>query len=378
MVTFDNVTKLFSGHTVISDLSLEIPRGQFTVLIGPSGCGKTTSLKMINRLIEPSKGSIFVDGQNITKVSPVDLRRQIGYVIQQIGLFPNMTIEQNIEVVPRLLKWPKEKRHQRTRELLEMVGMDPKEYLGRYPSELSGGQQQRIGVLRALAVAPPLILMDEPFGALDPITRESLQDEVKKLQTSLGITVVFVTHDIDEAVKLADRIILMKDGEIVQNAPPETLLAHPANDYGREFIGKKRTKANYDVDLVREIMNPRVVTTTRDKGFAESINLMRKRNVDSLVVLDKEGRLEGVVTVENLRAVAGKQHIAQIGEVEMKSVPTISMNAQAREAFDTLITEKLPFLLVVDSKDRVKGLVSKTSLVKALAGVVWRDDEDDE
>lgn len=378
MVTFDNVTKLFSGHTVISDLSLEIPRGQFTVLIGPSGCGKTTSLKMINRLIEPSKGSIFVDGQNITKVSPVDLRRQIGYVIQQIGLFPNMTIEQNIEVVPRLLKWPKEKRHQRTRELLEMVGMDPKEYLGRYPSELSGGQQQRIGVLRALAVAPPLILMDEPFGALDPITRESLQDEVKKLQTSLGITVVFVTHDIDEAVKLADRIILMKDGEIVQNAPPETLLAHPANDYVREFIGKKRMKANYDVDLVREIMNPRVVTTTRDKGFAESINLMRKRNVDSLVVLDKEGRLEGVVTVENLRAVAGKQHIAQIGEVEMKSVPTISMNAQAREAFDTLITEKLPFLLVVDSKDRVKGLVSKTSLVKALAGVVWRDDEDDE
>ncbi len=378
MVTFDNVTKSFSGHTVISDLSLEIPRGQFTVLIGPSGCGKTTSLKMINRLIEPSKGSIFVDGQNITKVSPVDLRRQIGYVIQQIGLFPNMTIEQNIEVVPRLLKWPKEKRHQRTRELLEMVGMDPKEYLGRYPSELSGGQQQRIGVLRALAVAPPLILMDEPFGALDPITRESLQDEVKKLQTSLGITVVFVTHDIDEAVKLADRIILMKDGEIVQNAPPETLLAHPANDYVREFIGKKRMKANYDVDLVREIMNPRVVTTTRDKGFAESINLMRKRNVDSLVVLDKEGRLEGVVTVENLRAVAGKQHIAQIGEVEMKSVPTISMNAQAREAFDTLITEKLPFLLVVDSKDRVKGLVSKTSLVKALAGVVWRDDEDDE
>jgi len=258
------------------------------------------------------------------------------------------------------------------------VGMDPKQYMGRYPSELSGGQQQRIGVLRALAVSPPLILMDEPFGALDPITREALQDEIKKLQVNLGITVVFVTHDIDEAVKLADRIILMKDGKIVQAAPPETLLSHPANDYVKEFLGKKRLKVNYDMDLVREIMNPRVVTTTRDKGFVESIDLMRKHNVDSLVVVDEEGRLEGVVTVETLRAVAQERPISQIGEVEMKQVPTISMYAQAREAFDTLIKENLPFLLVVDNKNRVKGLVSKTSLVKALAAVVWRDDEDDE
>ena len=378
MVVFDNVTKSFGNHTVISDLSLEIPRGQFTVLIGPSGCGKTTTLKMINRLIEPTRGTIYVDGQDITKVSPVDLRRQIGYVIQQIGLFPNMTIEQNIEVVPRLLKWPKEKRRERTMELLEMVGMDPKQYMGRYPSELSGGQQQRIGVLRALAVSPPLILMDEPFGALDPITREALQDEIKKLQVNLGITVVFVTHDIDEAVKLADRIILMTDGKIVQAAPPETLLSNPANDYVKEFLGKKRLKVNYDVDLVREIMNPRVVTTTRDKGFVESIDLMRKHNVDSLVVVDEEGHLEGVVTVETLRAVAEEKPISHIGEVEMKQVPTISMYAQAREAFDTLIKENLPFLLVVDNKNRVRGLVSKTSLVKALAAVVWRDDEDDE
>lgn len=377
MVIFDNVTKSFGSHTVISGLSFEIPSGQFAVLIGPSGCGKTTTLKMINRLIEPTEGSIYVDGQDITRISPVDLRRQIGYVIQQIGLFPNMTIEQNIEVVPRLLKWPKEKCHERTRELLQIVGMSPTEYLGRYPSELSGGQQQRIGVLRALAASPPLILMDEPFGALDPITREMLQDEIKRIQVNLGITVVFVTHDIDEAVKLADTIILMRDGQIVQKASPEELLARPANDYVREFIGKKRLKANYDVDLVREIMNPRVVTTTRDKGFAESIDLMRKSNIDSLVVVDQEGCLEGVIYVEALRAVAGKKQIHQIGEVELSSVPTISVNAQAREAFDLLVKEKPPFILAVDSKRRVKGLVSKTILVKALAGVVWGGDDDE-
>lgn len=377
MVTFDNVTKAFGSHTVISNLCLEIPRGQFAVLIGPSGCGKTTTLKMINRLVDPTEGTICVDGQNIAETNPVDLRRQIGYVIQQIGLFPNMTIQQNIEVVPKLLKWPKEKCRERTLELMELVDMNPKEYLGRYPSELSGGQQQRIGVLRALAVSPPLILMDEPFGALDPITREGLQEELKKLQSRLGITIVFVTHDIDEAIKLADTIILMKDGEIVQKAPPEELLSNPANDYVREFIGKKRLKANYDVDLVREIMNPRVVTVTRDRGFSESIDLMHKRNVDSLVVLDEEGRLEGVVTVEALRAVAGKKPVERIGEVELGSWPTINMNAQAREAFDRLILEKLPFLLVVDGKNRVRGLVSKTSLVKALAGAVWGDEEDD-
>lgn len=377
MVSFNNVSKAYAGNPVISNLSLEIPRNQFAVLIGPSGCGKTTMLKMINRLIEPTEGSIFVDGQNIAEINPVDLRRRIGYVIQQIGLFPNMTIEQNIEVVPKLLKWPKEKCRERTRELLEMVDMDPSQYLGRYPSELSGGQQQRIGVLRALATSPPLILMDEPFGALDPITRETLQEEVKKLQKNLGITIVFVTHDIDEAVKLADVIILMKDGKIVQKAPPEELLANPANDYVREFIGKKHIRTNYDLDLVREIMNPRVVVATKDKGFVESLDLMRQRNVDSLVVIDEEGHLEGIVTVEALLAVAGGKPVETIGEVELQTVPTVDEYAWAREAFNIIINKKPPFLLVVDSKNRVKGLVTKTSVVKALAGVVWGDEDDE-
>ena len=377
MVSFKDVNKLFGSHTVISHLNLEVLRGQFTVLIGPSGCGKTTTLKMINRLVDPTEGEIFVDGQNIAEANPVELRRQIGYVIQQIGLFPNMTIEQNIEVVPRLLKWPKEKCRARTHELLEMVDMKPEEYLGRYPAQLSGGQQQRIGVLRALAVAPPLILMDEPFGALDPITRETLQDELKKLQKNLGITIVFVTHDIDEAVKLADVIVLMKDGKIIQQAPPEELLTNPAGDYVREFIGKKRIRTNYDIDLVREIMNPRVVTVTKNRGFAESIDLMRMRNVDSLVVTNDDGVLEGLVTVEALRALTGRKHIEHIGDIELRKVPTINQNAQAREAFDILINENVQFLLVVDGKNRVKGMVTKTSMVKSLAGVVWGDEDDE-
>jgi len=277
MVRFEKVKKSFGNHHIIKKLNLEIPRGQLVVLIGPSGCGKTTTLKMTNRLIEPTEGTIYIEDKDVSEMNPVALRRQIGYVIQQIGLFPNMTIEQNIEVVPKLLKWSKEMRRERTEELLNLVGMNPDDYMGRYPYELSGGQQQRIGVLRALAVSPPLILMDEPFGALDPITRESLQDEVKRLQKALGITIIFVTHDIDEAVKMADVIILMKDGRIVQAASPEELLTNPANDFVREFIGKKRLRSNYDVDLVREIMNPNAVTATKSRGISESIVLMRKK-----------------------------------------------------------------------------------------------------
>ena len=376
MVIFKNVTKSYGSSTVISNLNLEIPQGKFTVLIGPSGCGKTTTLKMINRLIDPTEGSISLNGKQITEMNPVDLRRQIGYVIQQIGLFPNMTIAQNIEVVPKLLNWTKVKRNERTIELLQMVDMDPVQYKDRYPSELSGGQQQRIGVLRALAVSPSLILMDEPFGALDPITREALQDEIKRLQTSLGVTIVFVTHDIDEAVKLADVIVLMKDGKIIQQDSPERLLSSPANDYVKEFIGKKRFQANYDIDLVREIMNTRVVTVTGDKGFAESIDLMRKRNVDSLIVVDAEGRLEGLLSVGKLRDAATIQRASRISDIELAPCPSISLNAQAREAFDMLVSEQLPFLVVVDSKNCVKGLVTKTILVKALAEVVWGNDDE--
>lgn len=375
MVRLQNIKKAYNKTTVIESLNLHIKQGQFVVLIGPSGCGKTTTLKMINRLIEPTSGSIFIEGKDITHMNPVLLRRKIGYVIQQIGLFPNMTIAQNIEIVPRLLKWPSERRKKRTEELLRLVDMNPEEYKDRYPSELSGGQQQRIGVLRALAVEPPLILMDEPFGALDPITRESLQDEVKKLQKKLNKTIVFVTHDMDEALKMADTIVLMKDGDIVQAAPPEELLTNPANDFVAEFIGKHRLKMGLDIETVENVMKSNPVTVTRDRGTAESISLMKQKGVDSLIVVDPEGHLEGIVTIKKIMA-QGKSGTS-IKDLIDSEAPTVKVNSNAREAFDYLINNHLGFIIAVDDNNTVKGIVTKTSLVKALAEVVWKGNEDE-
>jgi len=244
MIEFEKVSKVYPGGvTAVRDFTLTIKKGELVCLIGPSGCGKTTTMKMVNRLIEPTSGRILVDGQDVGRVDPVALRRRIGYVIQQIGLFPHMTIAENIAVVPRLLGWQRERIDRRVDELLRLVDMDPASYRDRYPRELSGGQQQRVGVLRALAAEPDIILMDEPFGALDPITRESLQDELKELQQRLHKTILFVTHDMDEALKLADRIVVMRAGEIVQVGTPEELLRSPADDFVAAFVGKERRLA---------------------------------------------------------------------------------------------------------------------------------------
>ncbi len=375
MVKLKNIKKKYNETVAVENLDLEIKRGQFVVLIGPSGCGKTTTLKMINRLIEPTSGSIFIEGEDVTRVNPVMLRRKIGYVIQQIGLFPNMTIAQNIEVVPKLLKWSSEKRRRRTEELLKLVDMEPEVYMDRYPSELSGGQQQRIGVLRALAAEPPLILMDEPFGALDPITKELLQDELKKIQKSLNKTIVFVTHDMDEALKLADHIVLMKDGEIVQADAPEELLSNPKNEFVAEFIGKHRMNSNFGIDAVQEVMKTKPVTATKGKGIGESLALMKSRNVDTIIVVDEAGRMEGLVTIEKIMA-EGKNR-KTISSLVDKEVPVVNINSNAKEAFDMLIQNKLDLLPAVDDDNIVRGLVTKSSLVKALAEVVWEGAEND-
>lgn len=247
MIVFDKVSKYYGDHKVLKDISFHIKPGQFVVLIGPSGCGKTTTLRTINRLIDPDGGQVLVDGKDIKDVDPVTLRRGIGYVIQQIGLFPNMTVEENISVVPKLLKYPKEKYTKIVKELLEMVDMPYEENGKKYPNELSGGQQQRVGVLRALAASPPIILMDEPFGALDPITRDSLQDEVKRIQEKLKRTVVFVTHDMDEALKMADIIIFMNEGEILQIASPDEMLQQPAHEIIEGFLGRQMEEISHDL-----------------------------------------------------------------------------------------------------------------------------------
>lgn len=242
MICFDKVKKSINGVPIIKELDLYIDEGELFVLIGPSGCGKTTTMKMINRLMEPTSGKIEINGEDIAKKDPVQLRRSIGYVIQQIALFPHMTIGQNVGLVPKLKKTERAVYEKRVDELLDMVGLDPKKFKDRYPAELSGGQQQRVGVIRAMAADPPIILMDEPFSALDPISREQLQDEFVRLQKAIKKTIVFVTHDMDEAIKIADRICLMNDGAIVQIDKPDSMLKQPANDFVIDFIGAKRLK----------------------------------------------------------------------------------------------------------------------------------------
>ncbi|MBB5181498.1 osmoprotectant transport system ATP-binding protein [Planomicrobium koreense] len=241
MIRFDNVTKRFpDGTEALKEVSLTLPAHRLTAIIGPSGCGKTTLMKMINKLEKPSEGEIYIDEKPITDLEEVELRRSIGYVIQRIGLFPHMTIADNVSLVPRLRGWAKDKTDQRVRELLALTGLDPEVYLERYPLELSGGQQQRVGVVRALAGDPNIILMDEPFSALDPISREQLQGELQNLQREIQKTIVFVTHDMDEALKIADTIVVMRAGQVEQIGTPDELVAEPANDFVRNFIGTER------------------------------------------------------------------------------------------------------------------------------------------
>ena len=277
MIEIKNIVKQYNGVPVINNLNLTVNDGEFVVLIGPSGCGKTTTLKMINRLIEADSGDILINGKCIHELNGEKLRRNIGYVIQQIGLFPNMTVEENICVVPKLLKWSKEEMSQRTHELLELVHMPYEENAKKYPNELSGGQQQRIGVLRALAAKPPVILMDEPFGALDPITRDTLQDEVKALQKSLGITIIFVTHDMDEAIKMGDRIIFMDKGVIQQDAAPEEMLRHPANEIVRNFMGKHSAAyRSQGEDMTCESLMKKRVYTWNRCGMGKSVPIIQR------------------------------------------------------------------------------------------------------
>ncbi|WP_394120744.1 ABC transporter ATP-binding protein [Planococcus donghaensis] len=241
MIRFENVTKRFpDGTEALKDISLVLPTHELTAIIGPSGCGKTTLMKMINKLEKPTDGSIYIDENPINGMDEVQLRRSIGYVIQRIGLFPHMTISDNVALVPKLLEWPKARKEERVRELLQLVGLDPEIYMDRYPLELSGGQQQRVGVVRALAGDPNIVLMDEPFSALDPISREQLQDELRNLQQTINKTIVFVTHDMDEALKIADSIIVMRDGQVEQTGTPQQLIDDPANEFVRNFIGVER------------------------------------------------------------------------------------------------------------------------------------------
>ncbi|MEK5522821.1 betaine/proline/choline family ABC transporter ATP-binding protein [Heyndrickxia sp. FSL W8-0423] len=372
MLKFDHVTKVYKGgKKAVSDLNLEFKPGEFIVFIGPSGCGKTTTMKMINRLIEPSSGTIYINGKNIMEKDPVQLRREIGYVIQQIGLFPHMTIQQNISLIPKLLKWPDEKRRARAKELLKLVNMT-EDYLDRYPHELSGGQQQRIGVLRALAADQPLILMDEPFGALDPITRDSLQDEFKKLQQTLGKTIVFVTHDMDEALKLADRIVIMKDGQLVQVGTPEEILRDPANDFVEEFIGKERLlQARPNIQTVEQVMNSNPITITEDKSLSEAIQIMKEKRVDSLLVVDGNQVLKGYIDVEIIDQ--NRKKMVQVADVLETEVFAVEKETLVRDTIRKILKMGMKYVPVVDGHNRLVGIVTRASLVDIVYDSIWGD-----
>ncbi|NLS42209.1 ATP-binding cassette domain-containing protein [Bacillus subtilis] len=375
MLTLENVSKTYKGgKKAVNNVNLKIAKGEFICFIGPSGCGKTTTMKMINRLIEPSAGKIFIDGENIMEQDPVELRRKIGYVIQQIGLFPHMTIQQNISLVPKLLKWPEQQRKERACELLKLVDMGP-EYLDRYPHELSGGQQQRIGVLRALAAEPPLILMDEPFGALDPITRDSLQEELKKLQKTLHKTIVFVTHDMDEAIKLADRIVILKAGEIVQIGTPDDILRNPADEFVEEFIGKERLiqSSSPDVERVDQIMNTQPVMITADKTLSEAIQLMRQERVDSLLVVDDDHVLQGYVDVEIIDQCRKKANL--VGEVLHEDLYTVLGGTLLRDTVRKILKRGVKYVPVVDENRRLIGIVTRASLVDIVYDSLWGEEK---
>ncbi|UXN59546.1 ABC transporter ATP-binding protein [Phyllobacterium zundukense] len=310
MINMEHVTKRFAadGPASVDNLSLVVPEGTTTALIGPSGCGKTTTMRMINRLIDPTDGKIIVNGEDVTKVDPVELRRHIGYVIQQVGLFPHMTIAQNIAAVPKLLGWTEAKITSRTEELLDLVGLDPSEMLKRYPRQLSGGQRQRIGVARALAGDPPVLLMDEPFGAIDPIARTRLQDEFRQILRRVRKTVVLVTHDLDEAIRLGDRIAIMKNGKIIQYDTPDAVLSHPADAFVENFVGIDRAIKRLSLFTVNDAMNSAsphtgASTVAPSSSLRDALALMVAANSDVLAVVDESGAVKGQLTRDAIFAV---------------------------------------------------------------------------
>lgn len=367
MIQFENVSKKYRGTDaeVVKDISFTIPSGQIVVLIGPSGCGKTTCLKMINRLVKISSGKIYIDGKDIMDQDPIELRRNMGYVIQQTGLFPHMTVRENIEVIPRLQKKDPEEIDKRTEKLMKMVGLDADQYLDRYPTQLSGGQLQRVGVARAFATDPDIILMDEPFSALDPITRSQLQDELLFLQSKLKKTIVFVTHDMDEAVKIADRICIINGGRIVQYDTPEEIMKHPANEYVADFVGKNRIWANPEYIRAEDIMLPDPLAVPQTLSALHAIEQMREKHVTSAMVLDDDEKLIGYVRATDIQRAADKN--VPVSALMKDCGVTVVPEDDLVKLLDLINKNDVQALPVVNRWGRLEGLITNSSLVTTMS-----------
>jgi osmoprotectant transport system ATP-binding protein len=361
MIRLDSVSKRFPDSTVaVTDLTLEVPEGETSVLVGPSGCGKTTTLKMVNRLVEPSGGRIYLDGEDVTGVDPVGLRRRIGYVIQQVGLFPHQTIAANVGTVPRLLGWNRDRVTARVDELLELVGLDPTTYRRRYPAQLSGGQRQRVGVARALAADPPVLLMDEPFGAIDPVTRMRLQDEFLRLQEAVRKTIVFVTHDIEEAVKMGDRIAILEIGGVLaQYDTPAEVLGNPASDFVADFVGADRALKRLKVTPIEVGSLEHPPTVLPSESLANARRIMTRTGSSWVAVVDADARLRGHVRAANA---AGD---ATAGERAERVESWVSTDDYLENALAAMLLTDYGWVAVVDG-ERFVGVLTPDAIYRAL------------
>ena len=362
MIRLENLTKVFPGQEqpAVENLSLEIPKGEIVVFVGPSGCGKTTTMKMINRIIEPSSGRIFLQDEDVTGVNADKLRRRIGYVIQQIGLFPHMTIAENIATVPKMLGWDKKRISERVDELLETVSMDTS-YRSRYPKELSGGQRQRIGVARAMAADPPVLLMDEPFGAIDPITRERLQNEFLRLQEEIKKTIVFVTHDIDEAIKMGDRIAILRTrSRIAQYDTPERILTDPADEFVEDFIGTGASIKRLSLSRVRDIKTADWPVAMLSEGREAARDLMRSSEKDYVLLLDDRRRPKRWVSADDIA------HGGPLDEAGWPAVAIVEKGSSLYSVLDTMITSYKGSAIVVDGEGRYEGVVDFDTVLEAI------------
>ena len=366
MIEMKNISKKVGNKIILDDISLKIDEGSFVVFIGPSGCGKTTTLKLMNKLIEPTSGEIYIDGKPISKEDPIKLRRNIGYVIQSIGLFPHITIRETIELIPKLKKdQTDEEIEEKTLELMKMVGLNPNEFLDKYPSELSGGQQQRIGLVRAIATDAKIILMDEPFSALDPITRTQLQEWLYSLQEELKKTIVFVTHDMDEALKLADKICIMKDGKVQQYDTVENLLRNPANEFVRNFIGSDRLWSTPEYIKARDIMIKNPVSVQSSRTVIQGMEIMRTNKVDSLLVKDKEDNFIGIITIKELRQNGIQNHY--LSDIMNKEPLFVYDDNNLVEILEVMNRENIGHIPVITRYNKLAGLITRSSLLSVLS-----------
>ena len=366
IIRFEGVSKAFGTQTVLRDFSLDVEPGAFVSIIGRSGCGKTTVLKLVNGLLSPDTGRVLIQGQDVARIDPVALRRRIGYAIQNVGLFPHMTVEKNIAYVPAisgLEEWKGKQCREKVAALLKQVGLDPA-LAGRYPRALSGGQRQRVGIARAFAANPPIVLMDEPFSALDPMTRAELQNEIHDLQTKAQKTVVFVTHDMDEAIKLADRICIIQDGKVAQCDTPENILKHPANQYVTEFIGANRLWANPEYIRAADIMRRRPFTISKGRTVIQALQIMRHNSVDSLLVLDKGQTLLGVVWLEEL---IGKREADPIEYYISDDYIAVEGETSLKEIIATIDYDVSGIIPVIQHDRKLLGYLTKSIILATMS-----------